>query len=229
MEKYAVIGLGKFGSSIARKLSKRGAEVIALDNREANIESLQDEVAHAILMDATDKKALEAHNLQDVEAAVVAIGENFEALLLCTAYLQELNVKRVIVRANGPQQRKILEKMGVTEILSPEDEVGRAVAEQLINPSVLSVLELPDNYEIAEIRAPRKIVNRTIEKIGLRIKYNLNLVTIKREYQEMVRGESVIGQHIIGVPTSETVIYDTDTIIVFGTNSDIERFIQVNQ
>lgn len=226
--KYAVIGLGQFGNAIASKLSERGAEVIAIDNSEQNIESIQDEVAYAICLDATDIKALKSQNIQDVDAVVVAIGEDFEALLLCTVYLQELEVKRIIARANGNQQRRILEKMGVEEILSPEDEVGKVVAETLLNPSVISVLKLPDDYEIAEIKAPKKVFNRTLKDIALRNKYHLNLVTIKREYELEKEGEKTTDQHIIGVPTSETVIYDTDTIVVFGTAKDIERFIDIN-
>jgi len=227
--RFAVIGLGKFGSAIARKLSAKGAEVIGIDHNESHIESIKEEIAYAVSLDATDKKALISQNIQDVDAAVVAIGEDFEALMLSTVYLQELNVKRIIVRANGIHQRKILEKMDVEEILSPEDEVGMIVAERLLNPSVVSVLQLPDDYEIAEVKAPKGTLNRTLEQINLRDKYNLNLVTIKREYEVKKDSEITFDQHIIGVPQPETVIYETDTIVVFGTTRDIEKFIEINQ
>src|SRR5688572_22212713 len=122
--KFAVIGLGRFGTKIALTLSHRGAEVLAIDNDEMKVDNLRDDVAYAVTMDSTDVKALQSQRIQDVDAVVVAIGENFEALLLTTAHLQDMNVKRVIARAATPQQRMILEKMGVSEILSPEDEVG---------------------------------------------------------------------------------------------------------
>lgn len=140
--KYAVIGLGLFGTAIAKKLAKKGAEVLAIDNNEDHIDEIKDEVAYAVCLDATDKKALKSQNIEDYDAVVVAIGENFEALLLCVVYLQELNIKRIIARANGIHQRKILEKIGIKEILSPEDEVGNVVAERLLNPNLLSVFTI---------------------------------------------------------------------------------------
>lgn len=226
--KYAVIGLGQFGSAIARYLSKRGAEVIAIDSREDAVDDIKDDVAMAVVMDATDKKALLSQGVQDVDAVIVAIGENFEALLLCTVQLMEMDVKRIISRANGPHQRMILEKVGVTEILSPEDEVAIVVAEKILEPNIISFLQLPDDYEIAELKAPKGIVNRTVGDIDLRNKYRLNLVTIKREYEETKEGKVVVEKHILGVPSSQTVIYDTDTIVVFGTVKDVERFLEIN-
>jgi trk system potassium uptake protein TrkA len=227
--RFAVIGLGKFGRAIAKKLSEKGAEVIAIDINETNVERIQEDVAMCICMDATDKKALIAQNIVDVDGVVVSIGENFEALLLCTVYLQELKAKRIIARANDEHQRRILEKMGVEEILSPEDEVGNVMAEKLMHPSVVSILQLPENYEIAEIKAPKGIQNRSLEDIKLRDKYKLNLVTIEREVVKTVKGEKVIDQHIIGIPTPDTVIEEKDTIVLFGTTRDIERFIEINQ
>ena len=226
--RFAVIGLGKFGTAIANKLSSKGAEVIAIDHNETYVENIKEDVAYAVCMDATDKKALISQNIQGVDAVVVAIGDNFEALLLSTFYLQELNVKRIIARANGEHQLRILTKMGVEEILSPEGEVGNVVAERLLNPSVLSVLQLPDDYEIAEIKAPKGTLNRTLENINLRDKYHLNLVTIKREYEVKKDSEVTFDQHIIGVPQPETVIYESDTIVVFGMTKDIEKFIEIN-
>ena len=227
--RFAVIGLGKFGRAIAKKLSEKGAEVVAIDVNESNVERIQEDVALCICMDATDKKALIAQNIVDVDGVVVAIGENFEALLLCTVYLQELKAKRIIARANDEHQRRILEKMGVEEILSPEDEVGNVMAEKLMHPSVVSILQLPENYEIAEIKAPKGIRNRSLDDIKLRDKYKLNLVTIEREVEKVVKGEKTIDHHIIGIPTPETIIEERDTIVLFGTTKDIERFIEINQ
>ncbi|MBL0912805.1 MAG: TrkA family potassium uptake protein [Bacteroidia bacterium] len=227
--KFAVIGLGVFGTSIAKALAADGAEVMAIDNDETHIENIKDEVAYAVTLDSTDKRALAAQNINEVEAVVVAIGEDFEALLLTTVYCLELGIKRVIARANNAQQRMILHKMGVSEVLSPELEVGRLVAERLLNPSLLSFIQLPDDYEIAEITTPPGIANRTLADINLRNKYKLNLITLKREFETEVNGVKEKEMHIVGVPGSDTVILATDTIIVFGTTRDIERFIDINQ
>jgi len=227
--KFAVIGLGQFGTAIARTLSKRGAAVIALDLNEDFVDDIKEDVEYAVALDATDIKALRSQNIQDMDAVVVAIGENFEALLLCVVLLMELQVKRIIARANGKHQRLILEKIGVKEILSPENDVGLAVAERLLNPTILTTLTLPDNYEIVEVQTPRTMVNRSLADIGLRTKYNLNLITIKRYSETLEDGEKITEQHIHGVPSPETVLHESDTILIFGLVKDIERFIEINK
>ncbi|MFN5323746.1 MAG: potassium channel family protein [Bacteroidota bacterium] len=227
--KFAVIGLGQFGNAIARTLALRGAEVLAIDSSEEHIEDIKEDVSYAVCMDATDIKLLRSHNVHEMDAVVVAIGEDFEALMLCIVQLLELKVKRIMARANGKHQRMILEKIGVTEILSPENDVGLAVAERLLNPNILTSLLLPDNYEIVEVKTPRSIANRTLGDINLRSKYNLNLITLKRETEVIKDGEVVKECHILGVPNSETVLIESDTIIVFGLVRDIERFIEINK
>ncbi len=226
--KFSVIGMGKYGKAIAQILSDRGAEVIAIDNREDLVEEVEDFVALAVTMDATDGKALEAQNIHECDAVVVAIGSNFEALLLCCFQLKELGVKRIIARSNDENQKKILLRMGIEEILEPEKEIGVFVAEQLINPNIVSFLQLPDDYEVAEIKPPADIAERSVEDIGLRNKYRLNLITIKRCFEEDKGNSIEVVQHILGVPSADTIIKQTDTLIVFGTSRDIQRFIEIN-
>lgn len=229
INRFAVIGLGQFGMSIARTLATRGAEVLAIDILLDKVEFIKDEVAHAVALDTTDIKALTAQNIQDMDAVVVAIGENFEGLLLTTVLLQELEVKRIIARAASPQQRMILEKMGVKEILSPEETVGMTVAEMLLHPNMRSFLPLADDYEIVEIRTPKRIANKTVRELALRQKYNLNLITIKRMYEEERGGKVNQVEHIIGVPKGDTVLYETDILIVLGKTNDVTRFMEVNK
>ncbi|MFB6306133.1 MAG: TrkA family potassium uptake protein [Flavobacteriales bacterium] len=227
---YAVIGAGKYGSAIARELARKGSEVFVFDSSEEKIEDIKDDVAFSVVLDACNKKALKSQNIQDVDAVVLAIGENFEAQILAAVHMLELQPKRIIARASSPQQKIILEKIGVEEILTPEEEVAFIVTERLQNPSIISFLQLPDNYEIAEIKAPKEITNKTIENIGLRNKYNLTIVTIKREYENHDKNGTIsTEEHILGVPDKETVIQNSDTIVVFGRSKDVARFIEVNQ
>lgn len=229
-QRFAVIGLGQFGSAIAKNLSQRGAEVLAIDSSIEKIEGIKDEVSHAVAIDATDKKALLSQNIQDVDAVVVAIGENFQGLLLCTFVLIELKVKRIIARTMGNDQRRILEKMGITEILSPEDEVGGNVAEMLINPNVVMCMQLPDDYEIVEVKAPSAIFGRSLEDIALREKYKLNLVTILRNNDHKHPTDNdTKDYHIIGVPDSSSIIKERDIIVIFGLTKNIERFLEINK
>jgi len=220
-DKFAVIGLGLFGSAIARKLSERGAEVIAIDTEEEKVEAIKDDVAYAVTLDASDKRALESQNITAMDAVVVAIGKNFQDLLLTVFQLQELGAKRIIARAQGPMQKRILQKMGVNEILSPEDEVSNNVAEQLTNPGVLMCVELPDNYEIVEVHAPKSIVSRTLGDINLKDRYKLNLVTLLQK-----EGDK---HHIRGLMLDEDKLQEEDILVLFGKTKDINRFIEINQ
>ncbi|MCC5923379.1 MAG: TrkA family potassium uptake protein [Crocinitomicaceae bacterium] len=227
--KFGVFGVGKYGTTIAKRLAEKGAQVFAFDVAEHKIENIKNDVAYAVTLDTTDLKALEAQNVTELDAAVVAIGENFEATVLTAVHLMDLGVKRVIARASGRHQKLILEKIGIKEILTPEDEVAFVIREKLINPSILSFLQLPDDYEIAEIKPPKGVINRSIEEVDFRNKYQLTLVTMKREYDIKKKGQYTIEQHVIGVPNSDTIIESRDTLLVFGTAKHVQRFIDLNE
>ena len=227
--KFAVIGVGRYGATIARRLAEKGAQVFAFDPNEEKIENIKDEVAFAVTMDATDVRALSSQNMGEMDAVVVAIGENFEATVLTAVHLIDLGVKRIIARASGAQQRLILEKIGVKEILTPEDEVAYVVREKLLNPNIVSFLQLPDDHEIAEIRAPKGVVGRTCDDVGFRNKYEMTLITIKRQYELTKNGEDCTEQHVVGVPKEDTIIQEKDTLVIFGAAKSVERFISINE
>lgn len=227
--KYAVIGVGKYGSNIARRLAEKGAQVFAFDIDENKIENIKDDVAFAVTLNSADFKAISSQKLEDLDAVVVAIGDNFEATILTAVHLIDLGVKRIIARANGEEQKLILDKVGVKEILAPEDEVAFVIREKLINPSILSYLQLSDDYEIAEIRPPKGAINKTIGEIQFRNSYQLTLVTMRREYDVKKKGMYEVEQHMIGVPKSDTIIEARDTLVLFGTAKHIQRFIEVNE
>jgi trk system potassium uptake protein TrkA len=219
-DKFAVIGLGQFGSAIAKKLAEKGAEILAIDSDPEKVESIRDYVTYGVTLDATSRPALESQNIAEMDAVVVSIGQNFECTMLTVVQLQSLGVKRLMARAQGETQRRILTKLGVEEILSPEEEVGKNVADRLITPGMLMAVQLPDNYEIVEVEAPKNTVGRSLEDIGLAKKYKLSLVTLLRK----TNGD----HHIMGVPDQETVVEPNDLMVVFGTTKDVERFIHIN-
>jgi trk system potassium uptake protein TrkA len=226
--KFAVVGLGQFGSAIARTLAKRGVEVLVLDRNKQLIEDMVDVVAEAVALDATDRKALLSVDIQSFDAVVVAIGEDFEQLLLVTTLLMELDVKRIMARARGKYQKLILEKIGVHEILSPEDEVGANVAERLLNPSIISFLNLPHGYCIMEVVTPKGVVGSTLESLRLREQYHVNLITTLRSKPK--GGSLTLDEQkwIDGVPTGMTVIEEGTYMLLFGARENIERFIKIN-
>ena len=219
-DKFAVIGLGQFGSAIAKKLAEKGADILAIDSDPEKVESIRDYVTYGVTLDATSRPALESQNIADMDAVVVSIGQNFECTMLTVVQLQSLGVKRLMARAQGETQRRILTKLGVEEILSPEEEVGKNVAERLLTPGMLMAVQLPDNYEIVEVEAPKSTVGRSLEDIGLTKKYKLSLITLLRK----TNGD----HHILGVPEDDTVVEPNDLMVVFGTTKDVERFIHIN-
>lgn len=225
---FVVIGIGQFGEAIALTLSEKGAEVLAIDKSQEKVDYIANEVAYAVALDSTDKNALISQDIQNYDAVVIAIGEDFEELLLTAVNLIELKIKRIIVRAKGKVNRLILEKLGLKEIFSPEHAVGAVVAERLLNPSIVNFLDLPDGYVITEIKAPKSVVGQDLQSIQLRDAYNINLVTIKNEVEEKEGDNIVTRQHIKGVPHRDTVINENDFIVVFGSSRDIQKFIDIN-
>jgi len=227
-QKFAVIGVGQFGKSIAKALTQNEVEVIAIDSDQDVIDSVADEVALAVCLDATDKKALLSQDINTCNTVVVAIGSDFEQELLCIVTLMEIGIKRIIARARGEAQKRILEKVGISEIFSPEVEVGLVVAERLINPNLVSYLQLPDGYRIAELIAPVNTIGRSLGDINLRDRYKLSLITIKKQFKVQGLDKEDMEQHISGVPDSKTILENTDNLVIFGKSKDIDRFIEIN-
>lgn len=229
MKKIAVIGAGHFGSAIATALSDKGAEVLVIDNQISVIQDIADDVAFAVCTDATSKRALLAENIMDYEAIIIAIGNDFVARLLCAATLLDIGVKRIICRTMGENQRIILEKMGITQFLSPEDEIGHIFAEKLMHPNLISYLQLPEEYKVAEIIAPESLTGQTVGDISMRDNYRLSLITIRRIVDTLdSKKKEQQKEQIVGVPDNSEIIENEDVLVVFGKSKDIDNFIKVN-
>lgn len=226
--KFAVIGVGRYGATIARTLARKGAQVYAFDPSEERIDNIKDDVAFAVSLDATDDRALKTQDLHSMDAVVVAIGENFQATVLVCVHLMDLGVKRIIARASGAHQKLILKKIGIQEVLAPEDEVANAVTEKLLNPAVINFLQLPDDFEITEIKAPKGVIGRPVSRIKFQEKYNLSIITINREYPDPKNGDNII-EHIVEVTDGDPVIMEKDTLFLYGTARNISRFLDINE
>ena len=227
-EKFAVIGAGHFGQAISLALSERGHEVLVIDSDINVIQDISEDVAYAVCVDATNQRALYNENIQNFDVVIVAIGNDFIGRLLCTANLLDLGVKRIICRVMGKSQRTILEKMGITEFLSPENEVGTLLAERLTNPNMISYLQLPDGYKVAEIITPSRLIGLSVGDIDFRENHKLSLITIRRNFEELVADKLDTRQHILGVPDNKTVIQTGDVFVLFGKDHDIDYFIKIN-
>ncbi len=218
---FAVIGLGAFGSAIARELARKGGEVIAVDKDMEPVERIKDEAAYAVRLDATDPKVLEAHDLHKVDVAIIAIGHDFEATILVAVELSQLGLGQIIARAESETQKKILYRLGITDVLSPEEEVARYVAKRLLNPEIVDLFQLSDDYNIVEMHAPERFLGKSLAELKLRERYHCNVVAIKR--QQTQEGEALVPEYRLMVPLPQTRLEKGDTLIVLGLADDIQK------
>jgi len=226
--RFAVIGLGNFGISVASALAARDADVLAIDNSIDRLDEVKENVAHTIRVDATEERALRGLGLQEMDGVIVAIGDDFEATLLTVAQLQQLKVPRIIVRATTPVHERILDHLGITEIIMPTYETAERLSASLMTEGVVNSLSLGSDYTIVEVNAPEWMVSKTLLDLRIREKYEVSLVTIKRE--ESRRGPFGIGRRtirtVVGVPQPTTVVERGDTLVLFGTESQIQNMLK---
>jgi trk system potassium uptake protein TrkA len=164
-QQFIVIGLGVFGATTARELTRLGHEVLGIDSNEQCVDRLADEITHAVIADVTDEGTLIELNARSYDAAVVAIGRNVEATMLATLQLRELGVKKVWAKALTNQHHRILERLGATRIIAPEFEMGVRISQELNYPMVHDYLGLDDNYFIVDFHTTEDLVNRTLGEV----------------------------------------------------------------
>ena len=227
MARIAVIGLGRFGMTLARALSAAGVEVIAIDTNGALVESISDEVDLAVRLDATQQEALAAQAVERVDQAVVAIGEGFEATLLATLHLKNMGVPKVIARAQTRVRSQILKLVGADEVLSPERESALRLARRLTHPHLEDYVEMAEGHSIVSMQAPASFHNKTLQEINLRRKYRVNLVAIKRRVSvETPDGAGEPAEQIISVPEAETAIHPDDVLVLIGKTESLAKLPQ---
>jgi len=226
MAKFVVIGLGVFGRQVALTLAQEGAEVIAVDTDMERVDEIHDYVAYSVKLDATDVSSLRSLGLQDMDAAVVAIGENFEANLLAAANLKDMGVKKVITRAANPIHRKILEQIGADEIISPEDEIGRKTAYRLLKPNVIDYLDVAGEFELIRIETPKEFVGKTLSELDLRRKYQVNVIGINKieARTDEEGGETSDEVTVTAVPETDTKLEENTILVILGKEEHIDNF-----
>ena len=219
-KQFGVIGLGRFGSAMAMTLTELGHDVIGVDGDEARVQQLADVITHALQIDATDEKALRAAGIQDVEVAVVSIGENIESSLLVVMQLRELGIGTIVAKAVTPLHGRILEKLGVSRVIFPEREMAIRIAHSLVMPNVIDYIELSRDFSIVEVPAPAAFVGRTLKQLELRPRLGLTLIAIKRQ------GDA--GGRIVTniAPAADEAIREGDVLALLGSN---ERLNQLDQ
>lgn len=218
-KQFAVIGLGRFGSSVAIALAESGSEVIAIDNDEEKVKNISDLVTYALVLDAIDEKALRSAGVQNVDVAIVSIGENIEANILVVMLLKELKIKHIVAKAVTQLHGKVLEHLAVDKIVFPERDMAIRIAHGLVRPGIVDLLELSPEYSIIEMPTPAVFVGKSLQENQLRLKYGVNLIAIKR-----MKSDKGIQRETWNVnPLPTDVIKEGDMLVTIGLNKDLER------
>ncbi|MGI6706776.1 MAG: potassium channel family protein [Clostridia bacterium] len=211
MKQFAIIGLGRFGTSIARTLYTLGHDVLAIDSNDELVQEISDSVTHAVQADATDEHALKALGIRNFDVAVVAIGTSIQASILATLNCKELGVKYVLAKAQNEVHAKILYKIGADKVVFPERDMGMRVAHNLVSSNILDYIELAPDYSLVEIEAMPQWEGKSLKELNMRVKYGVNVMAIKH------------GNDINISPHGQDVIQPHDILVVIGSNEDIKR------
>lgn len=211
--KFAVIGLGSFGSNVAKTLYEMGNEVLAVDNDKERIEEVKSFVSHAVAMDAAVKENLQAMEIQDMDTVVVSLGPEMEASILTVLYLHEIGAKRIVAKALTEDHAKILEAVGATEVIYPEKDMAIKTALRLSNPNILEYLPLVSGLGIQEIAPPERFIGKSLQELDLRNKYGIQVIAIRE----------LIPEKITYIPRADFVIKDSDILIIMGEKKDLAK------
>src|SRR5690625_3946843 len=209
---FAVIGLGRFGSSICKELTLEGMNVLAIDIDENKINEFKNVALHAVIADSTDEEVLKELGIKNIDNVIVAIGDNIQASILTTVILTELGIKKITVKAQNDYHEKILNKIGANQVVHPERDMGRRIAHSIMSNNILDYLELSDEHSIIEVKASHKMIGKTLIDLDIRANYGCNVIGIKR------------GNNINVSPSAHEFLEESDILIVIGSDQDIDRF-----
>ncbi len=219
---FCILGLGAFGTSIAKELSLAGHQVLAVDNNEAHVDGIKELVTLAVQGDATDRELLLELGVEKYDAAIVAVGENFEASLMMTAHLKQIGVKNVFTRVFHEVQEQLLDLMQVTGKVRVEALAAESFARCLSNSAFLRHFVVDRTHAVVELICPQALVGKTLLESEMRTKYQVNLVTVRRKREgSFAPGEIPV---IDGLPGPDFVFQEGDRLVVYGLERDIGKF-----
>ncbi|MDI6845470.1 MAG: TrkA family potassium uptake protein [Candidatus Saccharicenans sp.] len=209
--KFAIIGLGSFGSYLARTLYEKGHEVLVIDKDKDKVEEARDFSTQAVWMDSADKDGLQALGVQDMDVVVVSLGPEMEPSILTVLYLHELGVKRILAKALSADHGKILEAIGATEVIYPERDMAIRLAQRLSSRNVLEYLPLAENISIQEIVPPEAFIGKKLRDLDLTNRFRVQVIAVRQ----------LVPERLIFVPGADFVIKDSDIMVVMGEEENI--------
>lgn len=210
-KQFIVIGLGRFGTSVAETLYGLGNDVLAVDSDEEIVQNISERVTHAVQLDANDENSLRALGIGNFDVAIISIGSDIQASILATLLVKEMGVKHIITKANDALHAKVLYKIGANRVIFPERDMGVRVAHNLCSSNILDYIELSPDFSIAEIAAPSDWENRSLIELNLRATYGINVVAIKRSNEIDVS------------PSPDEVVLSGDIIVAIGGTQELNN------
>ncbi|RUS46102.1 TrkA family potassium uptake protein [Cohnella sp. AR92] len=213
-KQYAIIGMGRFGSSVAKFLCDMGYEVLAIDDNAERVQDVVNIVTHAVSADSTDEEAMRALGIRNFDVVVVAIGEDIQASILTTLILKDLGVQKIIVKAQNELHGKVLNKIGADKVVFPERDMGLRVAHNLISPNIMEHIDLSHDYSIVELAAPTAMRGKNLRELDIRAEYQCNVMAVKRN-----------DQMNISFPSDEPLLKG-DILVIVGRNEQLTRLEQ---
>jgi len=212
-KQFTVIGLGNFGHYLATSLFEKGHEILAIDKDSTCVQGIKDDVTHAVVADTTDGKTLESLHIKNVDTAIVCIGSILSASILTVLNLQEIGVKKIIAKAISAPHVRILNKLGVTEILFPEKDIAVSLAQRLHNPNLIDYLPIMEDYGIIELEVPNNFIGKTLKEVDMINRYGVQVVAIKE----------IIPQKMNFIPTGNFVLKSSDILILLGNQKGLDK------
>lgn len=227
--KYIIVGLGSFGASLSQKLTAQGNEVIGIDTRMEKVDLYKEKISHTIQMDTTEEFTVSGLPLEDTDVVIITIGEDQGANIMTTALFKNMQVKRLISRAIDPLHEKVLEAIGVDEIVHPEEETAERWAKKLCLNNVVDSFKLSDDFSIIEANVPKNYIGKTIREIGFRNQFQLLVLTImKKSEVKSLLGKSRTKVKVEGIatPNPDQKLEETDILVLYGSNKDLQEFLK---
>lgn len=211
--RFIVLGLGKFGSAVAKRLHKNGCYVIGVDATEEKVEAMQEFLNEALIADVTDRTALSNLPLKEVDGIFLGLGDHYEHSILASLHLKELGAKRLMAKGVSPEHGRILQKLGVDQVIYPEEEIAVYWADKATWPNVVDFLPIDPEYSLLEIAVPQVLSGRTLLEANLRQKYGIFVIGIKE----------VLKDQMVVLPPPEMKMHDEQLLLVVGKTKDLER------
>lgn len=221
---YVVIGLGTFGSKIIHTLTEHGAEVVAIDQDKEKVEAVKDSVTIAMCLDSTDEMAMKAAQVEDVDAAVIALGEAQEEAILTTVILKKMGIHPIIARAANGLYAHVLKRVGADDVIIVEEQAGEEVAKRLLAPEIREKIVLTTGHSLVELEAKREFIGKTLMELQIRKKYGLNVIGIQKKVTKIdEEGKVVHTVEVNDLPGPNDRLEEGDVLMVVGSDADIEK------